>query len=138
MTFVLRMAWRETRASWPRLLFFFLCVALGVAAIVVLRSVVQNVRITLTREAPPTSSSVTIRRRADRETNASSASATEPPERSASSRSCAPSSGRPRDRGEGVHAHPRRPDLERECRGQSDHRHLGGGVGRAVGERALA
>ena len=34
------MAWRETRASWARLLFFFLCVALGVAAIVVLRSVV--------------------------------------------------------------------------------------------------
>ena len=45
------MAWRETRASWARLLFFFLCVALGVAAIVVLRSVVQNVRTTLTREA---------------------------------------------------------------------------------------
>ena len=51
MTFVLRMVWRETRASWARLLFFFLCAALGVAAIVVLRSVVQNVRITLTREA---------------------------------------------------------------------------------------
>ena len=49
--FALRMAWRETRASWGRLLFFFLCVALGVASIVVLRSVVQNVRITLTREA---------------------------------------------------------------------------------------
>ena len=45
------MAWRETRASWLRLLFFFVCVALGVAAIVVLRSVVQNVRDTLTREA---------------------------------------------------------------------------------------
>lgn len=51
MRFVLRMAWRETRASWARLLFFFVCVALGVAAIVVLRSVVQNVRTTLTREA---------------------------------------------------------------------------------------
>jgi putative ABC transport system permease protein len=51
MMFVLRMAWRETRASWGRLLFFFLCVALGVAAIVVLRSVVQQVRYTLTREA---------------------------------------------------------------------------------------
>jgi len=49
--FALRMAWRETRTSWGRLLFFFLCVALGVAAIVVLRSVVQNVRTTLTREA---------------------------------------------------------------------------------------
>ena len=51
MRFVLRMAWRETRASWLRLMFFFVCVALGVAAIVVLRSVVQNVRNTLTREA---------------------------------------------------------------------------------------
>jgi putative ABC transport system permease protein len=51
VSFVVRMAWRETRQSWGRLLFFFLCVALGVAAIVVLRSVVQNVRITLTREA---------------------------------------------------------------------------------------
>ncbi len=51
MRFVLRMAWRETRGSWSRLLFFFACVALGVAAIVVLRSVVGHVRITLTREA---------------------------------------------------------------------------------------
>jgi putative ABC transport system permease protein len=51
MSFVWRMAWREMRTSWGRLLFFFLCVAIGVAAIIVLRSVVQNVRITLTREA---------------------------------------------------------------------------------------
>ena len=48
MRFSLRMAWREMRASWARLLFFFICVALGVAAIVVIRSVVQNVRMTLT------------------------------------------------------------------------------------------
>jgi putative ABC transport system permease protein len=45
------MAWRETRAAWLRLTFFFICVGLGVAAIVVLRSVVQEVRGTLTREA---------------------------------------------------------------------------------------
>jgi putative ABC transport system permease protein len=45
------MAWREVRASWVRLLFFFVCVALGVAAIVVLRSVIQNIRETLTSEA---------------------------------------------------------------------------------------
>jgi putative ABC transport system permease protein len=51
VAFVLRMAWRETRAAWLRLTFFFLCVGLGVAAIVVLRSVVQEVRGTLTREA---------------------------------------------------------------------------------------
>jgi putative ABC transport system permease protein len=51
MGFVLRMTWRETRASWARLLFYFVCVAIGVAAIVSLRSIVQNVRLTLTREA---------------------------------------------------------------------------------------
>jgi putative ABC transport system permease protein len=42
--FVLRMALRETRASWRRLLFFFICIAVGVAAIVTLRSVIQSVR----------------------------------------------------------------------------------------------
>ena len=51
VAFVLRMTWRETRASWARLLFFFVCVAIGVAAIIVLRSVVQQIRTTLTREA---------------------------------------------------------------------------------------
>ena len=51
MRFVLRMAWRETRASWTRLAFFFLCTALGVAAIVALRSVIQDVRVALAREA---------------------------------------------------------------------------------------
>lgn len=44
MMFVLRMSWRETRASWRRLLFFFVCVAIGVGAIVALRSVIQSVR----------------------------------------------------------------------------------------------
>ena len=44
MMFVLRMAARETRASWRRLLFFFICIAVGVAAIVALRSVIQSVR----------------------------------------------------------------------------------------------
>ena len=51
MAFVLRMAWREMRSSWLRLTFFFLCVAIGVAAIIALRSVIQNVRETMTREA---------------------------------------------------------------------------------------
>ena len=32
MKFVLSMALRETRASWKRLLFFFICIAIGVAA----------------------------------------------------------------------------------------------------------
>ena len=44
MTFILQMALRETRAAWRRLLFFFVCIAVGVAAIVALRSVIQNVR----------------------------------------------------------------------------------------------
>ena len=44
MTFVLRMALREIRASWQRLLFFFVCIAVGVASIVTIRSVIQSVR----------------------------------------------------------------------------------------------
>jgi putative ABC transport system permease protein len=51
MTFVLRMAVREMRASWKRLLFFFLCIAVGVAAIVTLRSVIQDIRDVFGREA---------------------------------------------------------------------------------------
>ena len=51
MSFVLRMALRETRAAWRRLLFFFLCMAIGVGAIVAMRSVIQNVRGALTGEA---------------------------------------------------------------------------------------
>jgi putative ABC transport system permease protein len=49
--FVLQMAVRETRAAWRRLLFFFVCIAVGVAAIVALRSVIQNVREVFGREA---------------------------------------------------------------------------------------
>jgi putative ABC transport system permease protein len=51
MLFILRMAGREARASWKRLVFFFLCVALGVGAVAMMRSVIQNVRIALAREA---------------------------------------------------------------------------------------
>jgi putative ABC transport system permease protein len=51
MQFVFRMLVRETRASWRRLLFFFLCVAIGVAAIAAMRSAIQNVRTGLAREA---------------------------------------------------------------------------------------
>ena len=51
MTFVLRMVLREMRASWKRLTFFFVCVAVGVGAIVALRSVIQGVRAVLTAEA---------------------------------------------------------------------------------------
>jgi len=51
MSFVLRMALREIRASWRRLLFFFVCIAVGVASIVAIRSLIQSVREGLTREA---------------------------------------------------------------------------------------
>jgi putative ABC transport system permease protein len=51
MMFVLRMAIRETRASWRRLIFFFVCIAVGVAAIVALRSVIQSVRAVFDTEA---------------------------------------------------------------------------------------
>src|SRR5262245_57086191 len=51
MMFVMRMAVRETRASWRRLLFFFVCIAVGVAAIVALRSVIQSAREVFTTEA---------------------------------------------------------------------------------------
>jgi putative ABC transport system permease protein len=51
MKFVLLMAAREVRASWRRLLFFFVCVAVGVGAIVALRSIIQSVRTGLSREA---------------------------------------------------------------------------------------
>ena len=51
MTFVIRMTLRELRASWRRLVFFFICVALGVGAIVALRSIIQTVREGMVREA---------------------------------------------------------------------------------------
>lgn len=51
LAFPLRMAARELRASWRRLLFFFLCVAIGVGGIVALRSVVQSVRSALVGQA---------------------------------------------------------------------------------------
>ncbi len=51
MRFVLAMVVRETRASWQRLVFFFVCIAVGVAAIVALRSVIRSVRDVLGGEA---------------------------------------------------------------------------------------
>ena len=51
MNFVLRMLVRELRSTWRRLLFFFVCVAIGVGAIVALRSVIQSVRSGLMSEA---------------------------------------------------------------------------------------
>ena len=51
MRFVLAMAVREMRASWRRLVFFFLCISLGVGSIVTLRSVIQSVRQVFAGEA---------------------------------------------------------------------------------------
>jgi putative ABC transport system permease protein len=51
MKFILNLAYREMRASWYRLLFFFLCIAIGVGSIVALRSLVQNLRTAVTRDA---------------------------------------------------------------------------------------
>ena len=42
MRFILNLTGREIRSSWRRLLFFFLCIALGVGSIVALRSLIQN------------------------------------------------------------------------------------------------
>ena len=50
MKFVLNMAWREMRASWYRLLLFFLCIAIGVGSIVALRSFTQVMKISVARE----------------------------------------------------------------------------------------
>ncbi|MEE2635748.1 MAG: FtsX-like permease family protein [Acidobacteriota bacterium] len=50
MSFVFRMVGRELRASWRRLVFFFVCVAIGVGAIVALRSVIQRVGLAMTAE----------------------------------------------------------------------------------------
>lgn len=42
MKFIFNLTRREIRSSWRRLLFFFLCIALGVGSIVALRSLIQN------------------------------------------------------------------------------------------------
>ncbi|HMQ02567.1 MAG TPA: ABC transporter permease [Pyrinomonadaceae bacterium] len=42
MNFIFSLTRREIRSSWRRLLFFFLCIALGVGSIVALRSLIQN------------------------------------------------------------------------------------------------
>ena len=47
----LQMARRELRASWRRLLFFFLCIGIGVGTIVALRSMIQNVNRAVAGEA---------------------------------------------------------------------------------------
>ncbi len=45
------MARREIRSSWRRLLFFFLCIAIGVGAIVAVRSIIRNLNHVLSSDA---------------------------------------------------------------------------------------
>ena len=45
------MAWRETRASWPRFVFFFICIAIGVGAIVGVGLFATNVEQYILRDA---------------------------------------------------------------------------------------
>lgn len=42
MRFIAGLTIREIRSSWRRLLFFFLCIALGAASVIALRSLIQN------------------------------------------------------------------------------------------------
>ncbi len=49
--FAFRMAWRETRAAWRHFLYFFVCVALGVAALTGVGLFGTNVQRTVNKEA---------------------------------------------------------------------------------------
>jgi putative ABC transport system permease protein len=51
MGFVFRMVGRELRGAWQRLVFFFVCIAIGVGAIAAIRSIIDQVTAVLTREA---------------------------------------------------------------------------------------
>jgi putative ABC transport system permease protein len=51
MGFVVRMVGRELRGAWRRLIFFFVCIAIGVGAIAAIRSIIDQVTGVLTREA---------------------------------------------------------------------------------------
>ncbi len=50
-TFALRMAWRETRAAWRHFTYFFICIALGVAALVGVGLFAANMDRAIQREA---------------------------------------------------------------------------------------
>src|SRR3712207_7247051 len=45
------MVGRELRGAWRRLIFFFVCIAIGVGAIAAIRSIIDEVTHVLTREA---------------------------------------------------------------------------------------
>src|SRR5713226_4209928 len=50
-SFALRMAWRETRAAWRHFTYFFICIALGVAALVGVGLFAANMDRAIQREA---------------------------------------------------------------------------------------
>lgn len=51
MTFIWNLAWRELRASWRRLLLFFVCIGIGTGSIVALRSLIGNSNAAVASEA---------------------------------------------------------------------------------------
>ena len=51
MRFIFNLTRREIRSSWRRLLFFFLCIALGVGSVVALRSLIQNLTMAVGTDA---------------------------------------------------------------------------------------
>jgi putative ABC transport system permease protein len=51
LKFILNLARRELRSSWRRLLFFFLCIGIGVGSIVALRSMIQSLNRAVAGEA---------------------------------------------------------------------------------------
>lgn len=51
MKFVLNLTLREIRSSWKRLLFFFLCIAIGVGSVVALRALTQNLAVAVGGDA---------------------------------------------------------------------------------------
>jgi putative ABC transport system permease protein len=50
-TFLFRMVWRETRGGWRHFLYFFVCIAVGVGALVAVSLFATNVERAVTREA---------------------------------------------------------------------------------------
>ena len=51
MQFIFNLTIREIRSSWRRLLFFFLCIAIGVGSVVALRSLIQNLSLAVGSDA---------------------------------------------------------------------------------------
>ena len=51
MKFVINLTVREIRSSWKRLLFFFLCIAIGVGSVVALRALTQNLSVAVGGDA---------------------------------------------------------------------------------------